>query len=92
MFLCYNIEFFGLDLYFLLIRGKLIPSALEEMIVKSLKDNEKPFIVALTAGTTVLGSFDPIDSVADICKKYDLWLHVDVNRLFFPDFIVFLAH
>jgi glutamate/tyrosine decarboxylase-like PLP-dependent enzyme len=53
------------------------------MIVKSLEDNEKPFMVALTAGTTVLGAFDPIDSVADICKKYDLWLHVDVNHLFF---------
>jgi glutamate/tyrosine decarboxylase-like PLP-dependent enzyme len=34
---------------------------------------------SLTSGTTVLGSFDPIDSVADICEKYNLWLHVDVS-------------
>lgn len=56
------------------------------MIVKSLENNEKPFMVALTAGTTVLGAFDPIDPVADICKKYDLWLHVDVNFIFFVIF------
>lgn len=60
------------------------------MIVKSLEDNEKPFMVALTAGTTVLGAFDPIDSVADICKKYDLWLHVDVNNLFFLYFFALI--
>lgn len=32
-----------------------------------------------TAGTTVLGAFDPIDEIADICEKYKLWLHVDVS-------------
>jgi hypothetical protein len=36
-------------------RGKLIPDKLEEMIKCSLKNNELPFLVALTGGTTVLG-------------------------------------
>lgn len=49
------------------------------MIQKSLEDNEVPFMVAITAGTTVLGAFDPIHPVADICEKYKLWLHVDVR-------------
>lgn len=39
----------------------------------------EPFMVNATAGTTVLGAFDPIDEVADICEKYGLWLHVDVS-------------
>jgi hypothetical protein len=36
-------------------RGKLIPEKLEEMINHSISIKEKPFMVALTAGTTVLG-------------------------------------
>ena len=30
-----------------------------------------------TAGTTVLGAFDPIDAIATITEKYHVWLHVD---------------
>jgi hypothetical protein len=40
-----------------------------------------PFLLSATAGTTVIGAFDPLDQLADVCKKYDLWLHVDVSLL-----------
>ena len=60
----------------------MIPQKLEIMIQESLALNEAPFLVALTSGTTVLGAFDPIEPVADICQKYNLWLHVDVKRRF----------
>uniref|UniRef100_A0A8C6SPR0 Glutamate decarboxylase like 1 n=1 Tax=Neogobius melanostomus TaxID=47308 RepID=A0A8C6SPR0_9GOBI len=58
-------------------RGKMIPGALEELIVKATREGAQPFMVNATAGTTVLGAFDPIHQIADICEKYGLWLHVD---------------
>nr|XP_020462422.1 acidic amino acid decarboxylase GADL1 [Monopterus albus] len=58
-------------------RGKMIPSALEELIKTAKSEGAVPFMVNATAGTTVLGAFDPIEEIADICEKYNLWLHVD---------------
>lgn len=40
-----------------------------------------PMYVNATAGTTVYGAFDPINEIADICEKYNMWLHVDVRSL-----------
>uniref|UniRef100_A0A8C7PRW3 Glutamate decarboxylase 1 n=1 Tax=Oncorhynchus mykiss TaxID=8022 RepID=A0A8C7PRW3_ONCMY len=36
-----------------------------------------PMFVNATAGSTVYGAFDPIHELADICEKYNMWLHVD---------------
>ncbi|KAE8382601.1 hypothetical protein BDV26DRAFT_277957 [Aspergillus bertholletiae] len=58
-------------------QGRMIPAELENLVRKALKENRTPFYVNATAGTTVLGSFDPFDEIAAICKKYNLWLHVD---------------
>uniref|UniRef100_A0A667YP57 Glutamate decarboxylase 2 n=1 Tax=Myripristis murdjan TaxID=586833 RepID=A0A667YP57_9TELE len=30
-----------------------------------------------TAGTTVYGAFDPLIAISDVCKKYNIWMHVD---------------
>lgn len=38
-----------------------------------------PFFVSATAGTTVYGAFDPLIAISDICKKYNIWMHVDVS-------------
>lgn len=57
--------------------GSMIPQALECAIAKSYQSNETPFFVAATAGTTVLGAFDPLIKIAQITQKYNLWFHVD---------------
>ncbi|XP_074652142.1 glutamate decarboxylase 1-like [Tubulanus polymorphus] len=58
-------------------RGKMIPDVLEEKILEAKANNITPFFVSCTAGTTVLGAFDPIKSIAEICERYNLWMHVD---------------
>ncbi len=55
----------------------MIPSALEELVTRSTEAGKTPFFVNATAGTTVLGSYDPITPISAICKKHNLWLHVD---------------
>ena len=51
---------------------------LKKMVELSLKNKEIPFFITATTGTTVLGAFDHINSIADICHQNNLWLHVDV--------------
>jgi len=57
--------------------GIMQVAALEEAIKKDIADGLKPFFLNATAGTTVLGSFDSVNPIADISEKYDLWLHLD---------------
>ena len=58
-------------------QGRMIPAELSRLVKESREKGQTPFYVNATAGTTVLGSFDPFDELADICKQEDLWLHVD---------------
>ncbi|MBX2827398.1 MAG: aminotransferase class V-fold PLP-dependent enzyme [Flavobacteriaceae bacterium] len=57
--------------------GRMDVKALESAIVKDLEEGFIPTLVNATAGTTVLGAFDNVDTIADICSKYGIWFHVD---------------
>ena len=59
--------------------GRMIPEALDQEIQVSLDNGYIPFFVGATAGTTVRGCFDPIQEIAEVCKKYNVWLHVDAS-------------
>ncbi|MFT7173051.1 MAG: glutamate/tyrosine decarboxylase-like PLP-dependent enzyme [Paracoccaceae bacterium] len=50
---------------------------LQEAIKNSLSTGAIPLCVVSTAGTTVWGSFDPIDEIQDLCERHQLWHHVD---------------
>ncbi|KEQ92061.1 hypothetical protein AUEXF2481DRAFT_101045 [Aureobasidium subglaciale EXF-2481] len=58
-------------------QGRMLPDALDAAVQKSKDAGEVPFYVNATAGTTVLGSYDPIGPIADVCEKHKLWLHID---------------
>ncbi len=58
-------------------KGEMLAEHLEELVQKDINDGLEPFFVNATAGTTVLGAFDAIEALANVCKKHKLWLHVD---------------
>jgi sulfinoalanine decarboxylase/sulfinoalanine decarboxylase/aspartate 1-decarboxylase len=67
-----NIRYIKADL-----EGRMISTELEAQIKEDIKNGGIPTFVNATAGTTVLGAFDPIDEIAVITEKYNIWLHVD---------------
>lgn len=59
------------------VNGRMLPPKLDAAIVSSLAAGKQPFLIGATAGTTVMGAFDPLIELAEIARKYHLWLHVD---------------
>lgn len=57
--------------------GKMDVNHLQSVIQKDIEKGFIPFLVNATAGTTVLGAFDPIEAISEVCKQHNIWLHVD---------------
>jgi aromatic-L-amino-acid decarboxylase len=55
----------------------LNPEALEHAIVQDMSNGFNPMCVIATIGTTSSTAIDPIEKIANICNKYNIWLHVD---------------
>ena len=53
------------------------PQALDEAIKEDRAVGRKPFCVVATAGTTNSGAVDDLVAISEICKRHQLWLHVD---------------
>lgn len=60
-------------------RGVMVTEALNKAIEEEIEANNIPLMVNATAGTTVLGAIDDLQSIAATCKKFGVWLHVDVS-------------
>lgn len=56
---------------------EMISPKLEEAINEDLQNGWKPFCVVATVGTTSTTSVDPVEEIAAICEKNNLWLHID---------------
>ncbi|MCL4143560.1 UNVERIFIED_CONTAM: hypothetical protein GTU68_008796 [Idotea baltica] len=57
--------------------GRMRAESLRQAIQKVRREGREPFFVNATCGTTVLGAFDPIEELAQLCEEEGLWLHVD---------------
>ncbi|MGH1467786.1 MAG: pyridoxal phosphate-dependent decarboxylase family protein [Bdellovibrionales bacterium] len=56
---------------------KMKVESLKSAVKACIADGDIPLCVVSTAGTTVWGSFDPIEETDKICKEFDIWHHVD---------------
>lgn len=59
-------------------------SKINSVFLTSLSQDAVPFFVNATAGTTVLGAFDPLNRIADISERNGIWMHVDVRIAHIP--------
>ncbi len=52
-------------------------ASLAEAIARDRCDGATPFLVVATAGTVDTGAIDDLANVAELCREFGLWFHVD---------------
>jgi aromatic-L-amino-acid decarboxylase len=52
-------------------------AVLRDSLQADIEAGDLPFLVIGTAGTVSTGAVDPLNEIAEICREYDLWFHVD---------------
>ncbi len=56
---------------------RMISIELQKAISEDRENGWLPFCVVATVGTTSTTSIDPVREIGEICRKENLWLHVD---------------
>ncbi len=51
--------------------------SLKSILREDKEDGLEPFLLVGTAGTTDCGAVDPLDSLASLAERYNMWFHVD---------------
>ncbi|HJO95985.1 MAG TPA: pyridoxal-dependent decarboxylase [Victivallales bacterium] len=55
----------------------MLPDQLDLKIEEDLRAGFIPFFVCGTVGSTSSCAIDPINEIGSMCRKYDLWFHID---------------
>jgi glutamate/tyrosine decarboxylase-like PLP-dependent enzyme len=51
--------------------------ALEQALEEDRRNGVQPWLVVASAGTVDTGAIDPLPEIAELCRRYGAWLHVD---------------
>lgn len=55
----------------------LSPDSVADAMKADVRAGRTPLAVSASAGTTNSGVTDPLSELAEVCRRYDAWLHVD---------------
>jgi len=58
-------------------RGQIQVDQLEQQIERDRRAGHLPFGVVANAGTTGTGALDDLEAIARVCRRLELWFHVD---------------
>ncbi|MDC0908575.1 aminotransferase class V-fold PLP-dependent enzyme [Flavobacteriales bacterium] len=67
-----NVRYIKSDQY-----GRICKDDFENQINNDISNGFLPFYLNATAGTTVLCAFDNIEELVPICRKHEIWIHLD---------------
>ena len=56
---------------------RMLPAALDGMLAEDVTAGQMPVAVIASAGTVNTGAIDPIDEIAAVCARHNVWLHID---------------
>ena len=51
--------------------------ALEQALAADVRDGIRPWLVVASGGTVDTGAIDPLPEIAELCRRYGAWMHVD---------------
>lgn len=52
-------------------------TALEEQMSRDAREGLRPWMICANAGSTNLGSIDPLEEIGKLCQRHRIWFHVD---------------
>ena len=56
---------------------RMSAEALEQALEEDRRNGVRPWLVIASAGTVDTGAIDPLPEIAELCRRYGAWLHVD---------------
>jgi L-2,4-diaminobutyrate decarboxylase len=58
-------------------RRRMDPQRLDELLARLRREGTPIIAVSGCACATPIGAFDELTEIADVCRRHDVWLHVD---------------